>query len=158
MVPAFSKAAFALKKGEVSAPIKTDFGWHVIKLEDRKQGAAQPYDQVKNAIRNVLVRQKVQEKLASLKDVAKVEIIDPDLKKISDEAARPSASSLWNSRARPMSAKMLVTMTDPARATCWCLKKPTTIISDSRAGDGPWRILFHRLRRKPFRRLNPLLA
>lgn len=87
MVPAFSTAAFALKKGEVSQPVKTDFGWHIIKLEDRKQGAAQPYDQVKNAIRNVLVRQKVQAKLASLKDVAKVEIVDPDLKKISDEAA-----------------------------------------------------------------------
>jgi peptidyl-prolyl cis-trans isomerase C len=86
MVPAFSTAAFALKKGEISTPTKTDFGWHVIKLEDRKQGAAQPYDQVQNAIRNVLVRQKVQAKLASLKDVAKVEIIDPDLKKISDEA------------------------------------------------------------------------
>jgi peptidyl-prolyl cis-trans isomerase C len=86
MVPAFSKAAFALKAGEVSPPIKTDFGWHVIKLEDRKQGAAQPYDQVKNAIRNVLVRQKVQAKLASLKDVAKVEIVDPDLKKVSEEA------------------------------------------------------------------------
>ena len=86
MVPAFSTAAFALKKGEVSQPIKTDFGWHVIKLEDRKQGTAQPYDQVKNAIRNVLVRNKVQAKLASLKNVAKVEIVDPDLKKISEEA------------------------------------------------------------------------
>jgi peptidyl-prolyl cis-trans isomerase C len=87
MVPAFSKAAFELKKGEISKPIKTDFGWHIIKLEDRKQGTAQPFDQVKNAIRNVLVRQKVQEKLASLKDTAKVEIIDPDLKKVSEEAA-----------------------------------------------------------------------
>jgi peptidyl-prolyl cis-trans isomerase C len=88
MVPAFSTAAFALKKGEISAPIKTDFGWHIIKLEDRKQGAAQPYGQVKSAIRNVLVRNKVQEKLASLKDVAKVEIVDPDLKKVADEAQK----------------------------------------------------------------------
>ena len=87
MVPAFSKAAFELKKGEVSPPIKTDFGWHIIRLEDRKQGAAQPYDQVKSAIRNVLVRQKVQETLAGLKDLAKVEIIDPDLKKVAEEAA-----------------------------------------------------------------------
>ncbi len=87
MVPAFSTAAFALKKGEVSPPIKTDFGWHIIRLEDRKQGAAQPYDQVKSAIRNVLVRQKVQETLAGLKDVAKVEIVDPDLKKVAEEAA-----------------------------------------------------------------------
>ena len=88
MVPAFSKAAFALKKGEVSLPIKTDFGWHIIKLEDRKQGASQPYDQVKSAIRNVLVRQKVQQTLAGLRDSAKVEIIDEDLKKIAEEAAK----------------------------------------------------------------------
>jgi peptidyl-prolyl cis-trans isomerase C len=86
MVPAFSKAAFALKKGEISKPIKTDFGWHIIKLEDRKQGAAQPYDQVRSAIRNVLVRKKITETLVSLKDVAKVEIVDPELKKIADEA------------------------------------------------------------------------
>jgi peptidyl-prolyl cis-trans isomerase C len=92
MVPAFSKAAFALKKGEISPPIKTDFGWHIIKLEDRKQGVPQPFDQVKNAIRNVLIRQKVQEKLASLKDVAKVEIVDPDLKKISEEAQKQRQS------------------------------------------------------------------
>ena len=88
MVPAFSKAAFELKNGEVSKPIKTDFGWHIIKLEDRKKGQAQPYDQVKGAIRNVLVRQKVNETLASLKDVAKVEILDEDLKKLADEAAK----------------------------------------------------------------------
>ena len=50
MVPEFSKAAFALKPGELSAPVKTDFGWHIIRLEDRKMGAAQPYDQVKTAI------------------------------------------------------------------------------------------------------------
>ncbi len=92
MVPAFSKAAFALKAGELSPAIKTDFGWHIIKLEDRKQGAAQPYDQVKNAIRNVLVRQKVQEKLASLKDLAKVEIVDPDLQKVADEAQKQRKS------------------------------------------------------------------
>ncbi len=88
MVPAFSKAAFALKKGEVSKPVKTDFGWHIIKLEDKKQGAAQPYNQVRSAIRNVLVRKKVTETLASLKDVAKVEIVDPELKKIAEEAQK----------------------------------------------------------------------
>ena len=86
MVAEFSKAAFALQKDEVSKPVKTDFGWHVIKLVDRKMGAAQPYDQVRSAIRNVLVRQKVQDTLASMRDVAKVEIVDPDLKKAAAEA------------------------------------------------------------------------
>ena len=66
MVPAFSDAAFKLKVGEISPPVKTDYGWHVIRMDDRKMGAAQPYDQVKSAIRNVLVRDKVQALLASL--------------------------------------------------------------------------------------------
>ncbi len=88
MVPEFSKAAFALKVGEVSDPVKTDFGWHIIKLEDRKMGAAQPYDQVKGAIRNVLMRKKAQEIMVGLRKTAKIEILDEDLKKFAAEAAK----------------------------------------------------------------------
>ncbi len=94
MVAEFSKVAFALKQGEVSAPVKTDFGWHIIRLDDRKMGAAQPYDQVKSAIRNVLVRDKVQALLASLQGTAKVEIVDPDLKKAQEEAQAQSKALL----------------------------------------------------------------
>jgi peptidyl-prolyl cis-trans isomerase C len=86
MVKEFSEAAFKLKVGEVSAPVKTDYGWHIIRMDDRKMGAAQPFDQVKGAIRNVLVRDKVQAMLASLQGTAKVEILDPDLKKAQEEA------------------------------------------------------------------------
>lgn len=86
MVKAFSDAAFQLKVGEISPPVKTDYGWHVIRMDDRKMGAAQPYDQVKSAIRNVLVRDKVQAMLASLQGTAKVEILDADLKKAQEEA------------------------------------------------------------------------
>ena len=66
----------------------TDFGWHIIKLEDRKLGAAQPYDQVKSAIRNVLLRKKVQEVMEKIRSASKVEIIDEDLKKYAEEAAK----------------------------------------------------------------------
>jgi peptidyl-prolyl cis-trans isomerase C len=92
MVAEFSKAAFALKKGEVSKPVKTDFGWHVIKLEDLKKGAAQPYEQVKGAIRQVLVRRKVQEQLAELRKTAKVEVLDEDLKKFAEDLAKQRAA------------------------------------------------------------------
>ncbi len=88
MVPEFSKATFALKVGETSQPIKTDFGWHIIRLEDRKQGAAQPYDQVKAAIRNVLLRKKVSEVMDKIRGASKVEIIDEDLKKYAEDAAK----------------------------------------------------------------------
>lgn len=88
MVPEFSKAAFALKPGEVSQPVKTDFGWHIIKMEDRKMGGAQPYDQVKTAIRNILLRKKTQEKIISLRMQSKVELKDPDLQKFAEEARK----------------------------------------------------------------------
>jgi peptidyl-prolyl cis-trans isomerase C len=84
MVPEFSKAAFALKIGDISGPVKTDYGWHVIKLEDRKQGGAQPFDQVKAGIKAVLMRKKVQDAVSELRKQAKIEIIDPDLKKLQE--------------------------------------------------------------------------
>ena len=88
MVPEFSKAAFSLKTGETSQPVKTDFGWHIIRVEDRKLGAAQPYDQVKSAIRNVLLRKKVQETMDKIRSASKIEILDEDLKKYAEEAAK----------------------------------------------------------------------
>lgn len=88
MVPEFSKAAFALKPGDVSQPVKTDYGWHVIKIEDRKMGGAQPYDQVKTAIRNILLRKKTQEKIINLRLQSKVELKDPDLQKFAEEARK----------------------------------------------------------------------
>lgn len=87
MVPEFSKAAFALKTGETSQPVKTDFGWHIIRLEDRKTGAAQPFDQVKPAIRSVLLGKKLQQVIAQLRDASKVEFVDEDLKKRAEEVA-----------------------------------------------------------------------
>jgi peptidyl-prolyl cis-trans isomerase C len=84
MVPEFSKAAFSLKIGETSEPVKTDYGWHVIKVEDRKQGGAQPFDQVKSGIKAVLMRKKVQDIVTELRKEAKIEIVDPDLKKLQE--------------------------------------------------------------------------
>ena len=88
MVPEFSKAAFALQPGEVSPPVKTDFGWHIIKVEDRKMGGAQPYDQVKDALRNILLRKKTQEKILSLRLQSNVELKDPDLVQFAEDARK----------------------------------------------------------------------
>ncbi len=92
MVPAFSQATFALKVGETSQPVKTDFGWHIIRLEDRKQGVAQPYDQVKSAIRNVLLRKKVGEIMDKIRAASKIEIVDEDLKKYAADAAKAATA------------------------------------------------------------------
>jgi peptidyl-prolyl cis-trans isomerase C len=102
MVADFSKAAFALKAGEISPPVKTDFGWHVIKLEDRKMGAAQPYDQVKGAIRNVLLRKKVQETMEQLRGTAKVEVLDEDLKKYAADVAKKRKALLEKQNQMPV--------------------------------------------------------
>ncbi len=88
MVPAFSKAAFALQPGEISAPVKTQDGWYVIKLEDRKAGGPQPYDKVHDAIRLVLLREAVQNKLVELRKTADIEVLDPDLKKMQADNAK----------------------------------------------------------------------
>lgn len=85
MVPEFSRAAFSLETGQVSAPVKTDFGWHVIKLEDKKVGGPQPFDQVKEAIRLVLLRKAVQEKVIALRASAEIEVLDEDLKRMQEE-------------------------------------------------------------------------
>lgn len=80
MVPEFSKAAFALKVGEVSQPVKTQFGWHLIKLEDRRESSMPPFAQLKPRIVEHLARQKTREVAAGLRKAAKIEYIDPTLK------------------------------------------------------------------------------
>jgi peptidyl-prolyl cis-trans isomerase C len=84
MVPEFSKAAFAMKPGQISKPVKTDYGWHVIQLVEFKEGGPQPYDQVKSAIRAVLLREKVQAKVLDLRQKGQIEVLDPDLKKLQE--------------------------------------------------------------------------
>ena len=86
MVPEFETAAFAMKPGDVSkTPVKTQFGYHVIKLEEKRDAPPPPFDSVKDQIRQIVMRDKYIELLKSTKDEAKIEIVDPDLKKVYDE-------------------------------------------------------------------------
>lgn len=76
MTPEFSKAAFALKKGEISEPVKTDFGWHVIKLEDRRVSPPPTFEQMKEELKNQLGRKAVAEYIESVTKDQKVTVLD----------------------------------------------------------------------------------
>lgn len=82
MVPEFSQMAFTLQPGQVSEPVKTEYGWHIIKVEERKLGGAEPFDKVKNGLKLIVLRKKVQETVADLRQGSEVELIDPDLQRL----------------------------------------------------------------------------
>jgi peptidyl-prolyl cis-trans isomerase C len=91
MVPEFETAAFAMQKGEVSkTPVKTQFGWHVIKLEDKRIAPPPPLEQVKDQIRQIIMRDKYLELIKTSKDAAKIEVKDPALAKGYEDANKPA--------------------------------------------------------------------
>jgi peptidyl-prolyl cis-trans isomerase C len=74
MVPEFADAAFKLKKGEYTKqPVKTQFGWHVIKVEDRRQSSPPSFDEAKEELSNEVARDVINDKVKELRDKAKVE-------------------------------------------------------------------------------------
>ncbi|MDX2155903.1 MAG: peptidylprolyl isomerase [Hyphomicrobiaceae bacterium] len=80
MVPQFEEAAFKLDKGEVSLPIKSQFGWHLIRVEDKRQRGAPAFDAIKERIIASLIHRRAQEMGQSLRQKAKLEFVDPSLK------------------------------------------------------------------------------
>jgi peptidyl-prolyl cis-trans isomerase C len=73
-VPEFGQAMAALKKGETTAdPVKSQFGWHIIKLEDTREAQFPPYEEVKPQIQQRLAQQKVQQYQEDLRKKAKTD-------------------------------------------------------------------------------------
>jgi peptidyl-prolyl cis-trans isomerase C len=87
MLKPFEDAAFALKVGEISDPVQTQFGWHIIKVEEKRTRPLPTFDQVKDTIISQLTAQKAKDTLKQLHDAAKIEIIDPEIKKSMQDAA-----------------------------------------------------------------------
>ena len=75
MVPEFFDAVVALKKGETAKePVKSDFGWHIIKVEDSRPLKIPPFDQIKPNIRQLVQQEKIDAMVKDLKDKSKVKI------------------------------------------------------------------------------------
>ncbi len=74
MVPEFEKAVVALEPGAVAGPIQTQFGWHIVKLNAKRDSAPPPLDQVKPQIEAQLHQQALQAKLETLRGGAKIEM------------------------------------------------------------------------------------
>lgn len=75
MVPEFSEAAFKLDKDKISGPVKTAFGWHIIRIEDRRNKSIPAFDQVKGELASFVMRKAQADLVARLRAQAKIERI-----------------------------------------------------------------------------------
>ena len=76
MVPAFSDAAFKLAAGETSPPVQTQFGWHVIRVEDRRNRPVPPLDQVRDQIYQLLISEAQRDIYDEMRTKASVDLVD----------------------------------------------------------------------------------
>ncbi|MCM0755573.1 SurA N-terminal domain-containing protein [Desulfovibrio aminophilus] len=94
MVKPFEDAAFALKKGEISEPVRTEFGWHLIQMEDRHEAGPMSFDEVKDQIKRQLAEDRASEKISDLLDAALDQLAaGMKIDKIAEQAGLPLAQS-----------------------------------------------------------------
>jgi peptidyl-prolyl cis-trans isomerase C len=103
MVPEFEAAAFALdEQGEISEVVKTPYGFHIIQLEERREGQPKPFDQVKEQIRASLRNEALQERTKGfydqLKQQADLTIDEVVLERVAQSIPEPSPGTMVPAR------------------------------------------------------------
>jgi peptidyl-prolyl cis-trans isomerase C len=73
MVPEFEEAVIALSAGEISAPVQTQFGWHVIKLNERRKSAAPEFAEIRDQLAAQIREEAVEESVRTLTTEAEIE-------------------------------------------------------------------------------------
>jgi peptidyl-prolyl cis-trans isomerase C len=87
MVPEFEKAAMALEVGAYTKePVQTQFGFHVLKVEDKRAKAQPEFDKVKDQVRNIVLQENYVKNVKAIREELKVEYVDPELKTAMEKA------------------------------------------------------------------------
>jgi peptidyl-prolyl cis-trans isomerase C len=92
MVPEFAEAAFKLNKGQLSEPVKSQFGWHLIRVDDKRKKQPPEFDKVKDQIQTFVQRRAQAEMITKLRESAKIERLDakPETKPETKPDAKPA--------------------------------------------------------------------